>query len=255
LPLSLKHCAETRVICLIGFLLILVSSALAQFGHTDSTGPCLGTPQSAEGRAANAAGTMYAEARGRDIHLFHTGAVLNCCNQFYVDYQVNGISVVATERDTVADPCMCECTYNVHSILHDLPNGQYIVTLLDWTFDGVPADTVGTDTVFIQFEQVNDDPADNLPAAFRLSQNYPNPTNPSTSIRFSLAYASPVTLELFNISGQRVATIANGRFAAGEHTVTWDGNGLGGRPVSSGIYLYRFAAGEYVATRKMVVLK
>ena len=89
-----------------------------------------------------------------------------------------------------------------------------------------------------------------LPREFALGQNRPNPFNPVTEIGFSLPQAGQVRLDVFNIVGQRVATLVDGRLEAGEHTAVWDGSN-----VPSGVYLYRLEAGEFSATRKMVLIK
>jgi len=90
----------------------------------------------------------------------------------------------------------------------------------------------------------------NVPETYHLSQNYPNPFNPRTEISFSLPAASNVTLEIFNVMGQKVATLVNSHLEAGEHSVTWDGS-----QAASGVYLYRFRADDFEATRKMVLMK
>jgi len=89
-----------------------------------------------------------------------------------------------------------------------------------------------------------------LPTAFALRQNYPNPFNPTTEISFSLPEATNVKLEIFNIMGQKVATVANRHFVAGNHTIEWNDS-----QVASGVYFYRLDAGDYSATRKMILLK
>ncbi len=89
-----------------------------------------------------------------------------------------------------------------------------------------------------------------IPDEFSLSQNYPNPFNPTTEIEFSLPQASHVSLEIYNILGQRVTTLANGFFEAGSHTVTWDASNQ-----SSGIYFYRIATPSGTIAKKMVLLK
>ena len=94
-----------------------------------------------------------------------------------------------------------------------------------------------------------------LPAEYTLSQNYPNPFNPETQIDFSLPVGGDVELTVLNVLGQRVITLAGGRFPAGNHTVRWDGNDAGGRSVASGIYLYRLKTEERSFTRKMLLLK
>jgi PKD repeat protein len=93
------------------------------------------------------------------------------------------------------------------------------------------------------------------PDDFGLGQNYPNPFNPMTEISFKLPEAADVEVDIYNLLGQHVATLASGVFQAGEHTLTWNGKDSNGRPVSSGIYLYRLEAGHLVDTKKMVLLK
>ncbi|MBN2226485.1 MAG: T9SS type A sorting domain-containing protein [candidate division Zixibacteria bacterium] len=94
-----------------------------------------------------------------------------------------------------------------------------------------------------------------LPRDFSLGQNYPNPFNPSTAIRFYLPKTSKVTLEVFNILGRKVATLVDERMTHGEHIVTWDGKVDNGKDAATGIYFYRLQAGEYIETRRMVLLK
>jgi hypothetical protein len=85
---------------------------------------------------------------------------------------------------------------------------------------------------------------------FALSQNYPNPFNPTTAIAFQLPNASRVTLTVFNVLGQKVATLVNSNMAAGSHTVSFDAKGL-----ASGMYFYRLEAGTFTATKKMMLVK
>jgi hypothetical protein len=85
---------------------------------------------------------------------------------------------------------------------------------------------------------------------YELYQCYPNPFNPSTTIRYALPERSHVTMAVFNTLGQQVATLVNENEEAGIRDVVFDGSGL-----ASGVYFYRLRAGEYVQTRKLVVLK
>ncbi|MFU8860581.1 MAG: T9SS type A sorting domain-containing protein [Cyclonatronaceae bacterium] len=89
-----------------------------------------------------------------------------------------------------------------------------------------------------------------LPAEFSLAQNYPNPFNPSTVIRFGLPEAADVRLEVYDLAGRRVAVLTDGSRSAGWHTVTFDGSAL-----SSGVYVYRLRAGDFVQSRKLVLVK
>ncbi len=88
------------------------------------------------------------------------------------------------------------------------------------------------------------------PAQFALLQNHPNPFNPSTTIRFDLAADRDVALRVYNALGQVVAVLVAGRRAAGSYSVSWDASGY-----ASGVYFYRLEAGNFVATKKLVVLK
>jgi len=89
---------------------------------------------------------------------------------------------------------------------------------------------------------------------FALSQNLPNPVRRSTAIRFALSERREVRLEVFDVGGRLVRTLANGVMPAGAHTRSWNGTNERGRRVASGVYLYRLVSGRDVAQRKMIVL-
>jgi hypothetical protein len=94
-----------------------------------------------------------------------------------------------------------------------------------------------------------------LPGAYSLSQNYPNPFNPSTTINFSVPAATKARVEIYNILGNRVATIFDGVAQAGDNTVVWDGNNEAGEAAATGIYFYRLTADNFVETKKMTLMK
>jgi hypothetical protein len=94
-----------------------------------------------------------------------------------------------------------------------------------------------------------------VPGEFTLSQNYPNPFNPTTRIEFSLPNASQVTLEVYNVIGEKVTTLVDARLEAGLHSVEWNSTSESGIHVASGIYFYRLNAGDHIETKKMILLK
>jgi hypothetical protein len=91
---------------------------------------------------------------------------------------------------------------------------------------------------------------DGLPESFDLAQNYPNPFNPSTQISYSLPQAGNVQISVFNVLGQKVATLVDGQKAAGVHVVEFDGSAH-----ASGMYFYRIDTENFSETKKMVMLK
>ena len=95
-----------------------------------------------------------------------------------------------------------------------------------------------------------DEPGVSIPLGFALLQNYPNPFNPSTTIRYGLPHRSHVTLTVYNTLGQQLATLINSDIDAGYHEIQFNANNL-----ASGVYFYRIQAGEFTATKRLLLLK
>jgi hypothetical protein len=89
-----------------------------------------------------------------------------------------------------------------------------------------------------------------LPSVFSLNQNYPNPFNPATSISFFVPKDGHVSLKVFDILGKEIATIVDRNMESGEHHYEWNASDY-----ASGIYFYRITAGDFVQTKKMMLLK
>jgi subtilisin-like proprotein convertase family protein len=125
--------------------------------------------------------------------------------------------------------------------------------------DNAGADTGSLDEWCLWFEYgdvvATDEPAASPPAVVALGHAVPNPFNPRTRIGFELPRAGDVSLDVFDVGGRRVATLASGRFEAGTHRVVWEGRDHRGRAVSSGIYFYRLEVNDRTLTRRMTILK
>ena len=98
--------------------------------------------------------------------------------------------------------------------------------------------------------QPREDISSKVPLEFELNQNYPNPFNPETRIRFGLPEDSKVTIEVFNLQGRKVATLADGHYEAGYHSVTFSGANY-----PSGVYFYRTVAGDFQDIKRMLLVK
>ena len=131
----------------------------------------------------------------------------------------------------------------------DISSGRY-----NWIFDL-------SDIDYLVFAVGGSDIAGNtfvtsaVPSEYDLLQNYPNPFNQGTTVQFDLPVLSHVNILVYNILGQQVTSLLDETRLAGRHTVHWDGTDCLDRTVSTGIYLYRITAGDFVAARKMLLLK
>jgi len=101
----------------------------------------------------------------------------------------------------------------------------------------------------------SNDEINQLPQTFNLYNNYPNPFNPVTTLRYDIPENSHVTITIYDMLGRQVKTLINQTQDAGYKSLIWDATNDYGKPVSAGIYLYQIQAGEYISTKKMVLLK
>jgi hypothetical protein len=130
--------------------------------------------------------------------------------------------------------------------------GDYPSTVMDSSFfqvevvEGVGSSQAGW---VLSGSFLEGDLAD-LPSEFALLTNYPNPFNASTVISYQLPTTSHVKLEIYNISGRKVATLVDSKEQGGYRSVTWDAS-----EVSSGVYFYKLTAGDFTQTRRMMLVK
>jgi len=157
-------------------------------------------------------------------------------------------------RDTISGDyhlmaTYCDDPYNSPCI--DMGHPDILDSLLDcgWGLGMIRSDMgafAGGDSVMVSIPQRDD----NIPAAFYLSQNYPNPFNAITNIQFNIPTAGHVTLEIYNILGQRIETLIDNRLDPGSCRFNWDASQR-----SSGIYFYKLTAGDITITKRMMLLK
>jgi hypothetical protein len=147
----------------------------------------------------------------------------------------------------------------VNAVNRDEPFEQFGTTFHRWTRPEI-ADSDGLITLLPAFipaaltvldpTDVTDEADGLLPDEFILHQNHPNPFNPSTKISFTIPQKTNIRLEVFNILGREVATLAEGEFPAGSHEIEWQADNF-----PSGIYFYKMTAGKASFTRKMLLIK
>ncbi|MCF7919706.1 MAG: T9SS type A sorting domain-containing protein [Candidatus Cloacimonetes bacterium] len=112
-----------------------------------------------------------------------------------------------------------------------------------------------SDIVTIEFTYMGTNADDNIIAKTELTGNYPNPFNPDTNIAFSVQEAGKVTLEVYNLRGELVKTLINGVRESGDQIVSWNGSDDAGKTVASGVYFYTMKTGNFISTKKMILMK
>lgn len=142
-------------------------------------------------------------------------------------------------------------------------NGELVRLKAELSSSDVNFETKVTNVLFVSqnLGRLTDTVVDNstgsgsLPSEFRLAQNYPNPFNPTTQINFDLPQKSKVTIQIYSIRGELVATLLDKEIAPGRHKITWDGRNSRGVRAASGIYIYRIKAGKWKNSKRMTLLK
>lgn len=129
---------------------------------------------------------------------------------------------------------------NIRVAIHCVSNDKFLFYVDDFVVNGGSVDN--------NENSVN-------PVVTALGDNYPNPFNPETTISFNMKNAGQVSLNVYNIKGQKVKALVNEVKEAGTHTVVWNGKDNSGAQVASGVYFYRMTNGNYTSTKKMVLMK
>ena len=141
----------------------------------------------------------------------------------------------------------------MHEAGVELISGTWTIIATDGTHDVSASNGPFTLTIDVSKLNVND--SEPIPEKFALHANYPNPFNPTTTISYDLPEQSRVTLGIYDLLGKKIKTLINQSQDAGNKMAVWDGTDEFSRPVSAGVYLYQIQAGDFIQTRKMLLLK
>jgi hypothetical protein len=209
------------------------------------------TTYRARAYATNAAGTAY----GSEISfttLAQTGFTIS---GYILDGSSDGVDSVV--MDGLPHDPMTDSTGFYADTVPANWSGTVIPTRSSFVFtpdsvvyDSVDADMTDEDYLGVSILSGIDPNGQSTPHDFALRQNRPNPFNPSTEIQYSLAVGSDVKLEIYNLTGQCVATLVDQHQSAGSHTAIWTADNF-----ASGVYLYRLTADKFTETRKMLLVK
>lgn len=150
------------------------------------------------------------------------------------------------EADTTYHFRVCEGSWYVPALYF---GENYQVSSGDTTVTVTESDS----SYYVEFvykDMTGIDSKSNIPSSFYVKQNYPNPFNPTTTIEFGLNKKSAVTLDIYNINGQRIESLVNGNLSAGIHKINWDASSY-----SSGMYFYRLHTKNHTVTKRLLLLK
>jgi len=172
----------------------------------------------------------------------------------------SGLGVITTVNNNV-DPCDEFMNILLDPLFVDSDIPDYHLSedspCIDAGDDEFPLDPDGTyiEIGRFYFEQVGIEDNTIVQEKDYLQQNYPNPFNPTTTINYSLKENSKVSLDIYNIKGQKVKQLISDHLSAGHHSIVWNGKDDKGKTVSSGIYFYKLKTENFEKTKKMILLK
>ena len=139
----------------------------------------------------------------------------------------------------------------------DVPGNNATIRFSVWAYDGTDSLKISGDdrVLYVNRYEYLKLEENGIPNSFALHDNYPNPFNPKTQIRFNLPQRNNVNIIIYNMLGQKVKVFSMINTPAGTHSITWNAANQNGQPLSAGVYLYQMISKDFVQTRKMVLLK
>jgi len=171
------------------------------------------------------------------------------------------VKIGVYEEEEIWDTTSTKVQISYSEILEGVFEGQPInaatVKFIVKSTDGIDTVNVtGDDRVLYvsRYEYLSTE-SDLLPTEYALHENFPNPFNPSTTLRFDLPYAGDVSLTIYNMLGQKVKSFDMRGIQAGKHTLRWNATNDLGEKVGTGVYLYQLQTKDFMKTRKMIFMK
>jgi len=177
-----------------------------------------------------------------------------------IHYLVNakiGVYPVEEIYDTTVTTLPLTYQEFLENVFEETPGNGVTVKFSVSATDGKDTVKVSGDdrVVYVNRYEYLSTESEGIPTEFALHENYPNPFNPTTTLRFDLPEVSSITLTIYNMLGQKVRTFNMNDTPAGFHSIKWNAINDYGDPVGAGVYLYQLRANQYLETRKMVLLK
>ncbi len=162
-----------------------------------------------------------------------------------------GFGEWAISNGSSSDTCRVD-DYAAYDYAPVYGDNVYVRGVVSFVYGNYKIEPRGNEDIAVNPTGVSDD---QFGGKFGLAQNMPNPFNPKTTIAFNLTAPGDVTLEVYDVSGRRVATLIDRHMDAGAHLAQWDGTTGDGERAASGVYFYKLEAGDQKTSRKMVLLK
>jgi hypothetical protein len=222
--------------------------------------------------SASGEDSVFVRFRGDTTEIWNSNVTANCASRFTISVQPLGSGFLIIETDTSQRKATCTCLFDLRVDLANVVPGHYFASVKReyLTQYGYPRDTL-VHVGRVEFDVISPTglplwanavqgdckpetsvpgESEAFPLLFSLSQNYPNPFNPSTTIRYALPHAAFVQLAIYNTLGQHIVTLVRGEHERGFYEATFNASRL-----SSGVYLYRLTAGDFVQSRRLLFLR
>ncbi|MCG8608198.1 T9SS type A sorting domain-containing protein [bacterium] len=191
----------------------------------------------------------------------YEGQLVKIANaQITGSFPPSGVSANITIDDG-SGPCALRIDGDTNIAGTSTPAGKVNVVGIVTQFDSTPPYDSGYQILprslddFDLVTSVEDPDSETTPKQFSLRQNYPNPFNPETEIIYTVPKTAPISLKIYNVTGQLIRTLLEEVSPAGEFSVIWNGTNEIGQPVASGVYLYKLKAPDWTLSRKLILMR